>query len=135
MILAPRARIIVLDYPQLLPASPAEQNCAKLREYTALTPSGTVTLGLSQPEQNFLRSKDSQLNEVLRRAARDSGVAEFAPVAWYFAGHEVCGNQGEWINGPSPAFKFPPVADQSFHPKAIGQLAYSVLANRVINPH
>lgn len=133
---APNARILVAGYPQVFPASSGEQNCTKLRQFPAFGRS----FGYSRDEQNFLRREAFRLNNVIGRATRDSGVAEFVSVAIPFAGHEICGNLGEWINGPSLAFQrsiregTPTANDQSFHPTARGQSAYADAINTLINP-
>jgi hypothetical protein len=39
-------------------------------------------------------------------------------------GHEVCGNKGEWINGPSFSLHaLPPLDDGSFHPDLKGAIS------------
>ncbi len=50
-------------------------------------------------------------------------------VAPHFTDHEVCGNGGEWINGPSLS-----LVDRSraFHPNAIGQKEYATPLNQAL---
>jgi hypothetical protein len=110
---APNARILVVGYPQIFPKSPAEQSCKEL----------SVWLG----EQNMLRRLDKRMNDLIERTAKRDGL-EFVDVRARFAGHEVCGKRGSWLNGPDPALtltkKFPWVLkadDESFHPNAKGQ--------------
>ncbi|GHG30144.1 MULTISPECIES: SGNH/GDSL hydrolase family protein [Amycolatopsis] len=141
---APNARLIVTGYPQIFPASDHEQNCAWLREYW--TPGAVIgnryfpgpTIGFSHNEQNYLRSVDSRLNDVIASAARDSGVAEFVGVAGTFAGHEVCGDRGQWIAEPSLELTSNPpfvkVASRSFHPTATGQSQYAAAINNYTTP-
>lgn len=108
---APTARVIVLGYPQVFPASEEEQSCAKL----------TPWLG----EQDFLREMGTKLDEVIRYAATEVGV-EFVEVADDFAGHEVCGNAGEWIKGPFSR-------RGSFHPNEDGHQAYKDAVNAALS--
>jgi len=148
---APHARILVLGYPQLFPASAAEQNCGKLQQ----TVPKVGTFGWSDAEQQFLRQAVIDANQVIATEVVKSGVATFAPVDDLFAGHEICGNRGEWINAPTLATQKTlgklvtdiknaftgtgPIASpvdpnsQSFHPNANGQrLGYAVAANRAL---
>jgi len=53
------------------------------------------------------------------------------PVSGHFAGHEVCGKDGEWINGPTAAVQYELRNDQSFHPTAVGQAEYARCVNAV----
>lgn len=118
---APRARILVLGYPQLFPATAAEQSCGQL--------------GLFSGEQNMLRSLGAHLNHTIEAAvgsiAKSGARIEYVPVAGRFAGHEVCGRKGAWINGIGTN---PPQASDGpapFHPNLQGQrdgLAASVNA-------
>lgn len=105
---APNARIVVLGYPQLFPAGDDEQRCGKLRPWRG--------------EQDMLRSKEAALNALVRQKAA-AAQFDFVDVAKAFAGHAICGDNGEWINGPSatykPKRKF--TDDESFHPTQKGQ--------------
>lgn len=132
---APNARILVLGYPQLLPASIAEQGCFTLRV------GGHGAPGLDYDEQNWFRTEDDQLNTTIEQAVGQSGVnAAFVPVANAFAGHEVCGNSGEWINGPSLTlvrnhWKVKVKARTfSFHPNELGQSEYASVINQYLTP-
>jgi hypothetical protein len=116
---APNARIVVLGYPQVFPDSHAEQTCTKLAPWTG--------------EQTMLRDAGTDLNNTIKSAASTVGV-RYIDVTARFAGHEVCGRKGEWINGPSSTYKknrnF--VDDQSFHPNALGQQAYAAAINALL---
>ena len=123
---APNARILVLGYPGLFPATPKEQACGKLVLFTG--------------EQNFLRRMTALLNSTISAAANSSGVT-FVDVASSFVGHEVCGSKGEWINGASFTTKvFDPITgkfkkrldDESFHPNREGQQGYAAAAQKAI---
>ena len=126
--LAPDATVLVLGYPQIFPASPAEQNCAKLAQHTLFHHS----IGFSQTEQNYLRQATSEANQTIADRAELSG-ATFVPVDSIFAGHEVCGNGGEWINAVTLSLSGQNhhINDQSFHPNEDGQrLGYAAAINQ-----
>jgi hypothetical protein len=132
--LAPNATILVLGYPQLLPASVVEQDCFELRPIPG-------EIGLDNDEQNWLRSADTALNTTIENAVSASGVdAVFLPVASEFAGHEVCGSLGPWINGPSftihGSLRHPSkyISKSSFHPNETGQSEYATLINQFLTP-
>ena len=86
---APKARVLVLGYPQLFPATKAEQSCSALRLFSG--------------EQNMLRRLGVRLNATIAAAvgsvAATGARIEFVPVAGLFAGHEVCGRKGAWLSG------------------------------------
>jgi hypothetical protein len=132
--LATESSIVVLVYPQVFPKSAAEQDCARLKQYKFLG----VSLLFSHAEQNFLRSAERQLNQAIQDAVLASGnFAEYVPAS-SFRGHEVCGNSGQWINGPSlqridhwPYFE---TTDRTFHPTAVGQSEYARIVNEYLTP-
>ncbi|WP_170182326.1 SGNH/GDSL hydrolase family protein [Blastococcus colisei] len=134
---APNARILVAGYPHLFPATAKEQNCPKLaqRPYLRGTRGPSATLGFSRKEQNFLRGQTSRLNQVIADRVNNTRWAEFVPVDAIFAGHEVCGKSGEWINAPQVTARWPsPVNDQSFHPNEHGhELGYAAAINAVLH--
>jgi len=141
---APHAGLLVLGYPQLLPATASEQNCGKLAQQTVVVGSVgktlvTKTYGFSRTEQNYLRQAASELNQTIAARVEASGVAQFIPVDSIFAGHEICGRAGEWINAASLRAPFTRgevlgVNDQSFHPNARGQrLGYAEAVNGYLN--
>jgi len=137
---APHARILVAGYPQLFPASAAEQNCGKLAQRDYVTKNGNRlqhhSIGFSQTEQNFLRGQASRLNQTIAdRVARAGVGATFVPVDGQFASHEICGNGGEWINAFTFSLSSRKANDQSFHPNAAGQrYGYAAAINAVVNP-
>jgi lysophospholipase L1-like esterase len=138
---APGAKVLVLGYPQLFPASGAEQNCAKLAQKTYSKKVGGKTerrtIGYSRVEQKYLRQVSSDLNALIAARAKVNGV-QFVPVDALFAGHEVCGRSGEWINGPShqrPAEGQNWLTGVSFHPNITGQVnGYAAAINQQVNP-
>jgi len=108
---APRARILVLGYPQLFPATKAEQSCAGLSAFAG--------------EQGLLRRLGAELNGTIAAAvatvARSGAKIEFVPVAARFAGHEICGRKGPWLNGLVRSKEGLGLEAGSFHPNLRGQ--------------
>ena len=109
---APRARVLVLGYPQLFPATKAEQLCSGLILFSG--------------EQNMLRRLTARLNTTIAAAvgsvATSGAKIEFVPVAGRFAGHEVCGRKGSWVSG-------------IFHPSLQGQRdGYAAAVNAALGP-
>lgn len=111
------AKVLVLGYPQLMPASSAEQTCLKLHPF----------LG----EMDFIRRSVARTNTVIQQAALAAGVT-YVDATSAFSGHEVCGSKSEWINGPSVTYKKSKnfTDDESFHPTLEGQRQYAQLVNR-----
>lgn len=107
---AAHAAVIALDYPQLSPASPAEQRCPALRPW-------------APAEQQVLRSAADELDGEIAQAATRTGV-RFLDVRPVFAGHAVCDPQ-PWIVPPSMASlgrmaRSLRLATEPFHPNAAG---------------
>lgn len=82
--------VIVADYPHLFPSSSSDQGCAEL------------SLLFTKDDMNWMDSEGDRLDGVLQEAAGEAGV-NFVDVRGVFAGHEVCGPAGAWINGISVA--------------------------------
>lgn len=116
---APSARVLVLGYPMLFPASRDEQRCSKLRAWRG--------------EQDMLRGKQAAFNSQLSQKAAATGF-EYLDVAGAFAGHEICGKSGEWINGPSfTGNKLTTVVDdEAFHPTVQGQKQMAGVVNKAL---
>ena len=108
---APRARILVLGYPGLFPATKAEQACAGLSRFRG--------------EQAMLRRLGDRLNATIalavRAVARSGARIEYVPVSARFAGHEVCGRKGPWLNGFVTSDSGLGLDAASFHPNLEGQ--------------
>lgn len=117
----PHARIIVIGYPYLFPATPAPgfpfypPMCASiLNRFSAAERAG------------FRRLQDDFNNRLYEEAAA-SGVEFVSPRATW-AGHEPCGPDGQYTNSVKPYLNFPnPVNGGSFHPNAAGQDALARL--------
>ena len=113
---APNATIVLVGYPQLTPGLDEEQRCGKF------DPPFFGRKKITPTEQNKFRAYASQLDASLQDVADRVGI-HYVSVAEAFAGHEVCGNGGEWINGLSlDGFG---KSDRSFHPNRDGQRAYA----------
>ena len=115
---APAARVLVMGYPNLFPATVAEQSCWSLFPW-------------NPGEQAFIRDATAHLERVSAAAvatvaATGRNVA-FVPMTGRFAGHEACGTAGEWISGPRLD-----ELEQSFHPLAEGQAAFAGAAEEAL---
>lgn len=112
---APNATFIVPSYPLLFPDTEAERACFKLSNF-------------DDGEQGWLNDMGRLLNDAVRRSALASG-AHYVDVVEQFRDHEVCGNSGEWINGPTADL------DQkgAFHPNADGAQGYAVPVNAFLS--
>ncbi len=119
---APRARVIVLGYPQFF------------------RDGGTFLTRCSQvhrSDQQWVNEKVAEMNAMLKEQAESLGL-EFLPTSDAFEGHRLCeiggGEDREWfrditfdeIGGPDNA---------SFHPDDDGHFAeYQLLLNKIANP-
>jgi lysophospholipase L1-like esterase len=127
---APGARLLAVGYPNLFPETLLEQSCRGLTLFGG--------------EQDFLRAMGDLLNDAVASAAQEVG-AEYVDVRPIFAGHEVCGSQGGWLNGVSFTGKiFNPLTgkfvkrldDESFHPNEFGQrLGYAAAIQAFLAAH
>ncbi len=131
--IAPEATIVLVGYPQLMPESDEEQECGKL------DPRFAGRKLLSKTEQNDIRAYVAQLDDELSDLAGEIGV-HYVSVIDEFAGHEICGNDGEWLNALSldwNGFLWDDVRDiktpdpGSFHPNSKGHEGYA----RAIEDH
>ena len=82
--------VIAADYPKLFPPSHDAQNCLSL---------STI---LTNDDMDFMNTAGDRLDGVLQQAAGEAGV-NFVDVRGTFAGHEICGDQGSYLNGISLA--------------------------------
>jgi hypothetical protein len=117
----PDARILVIGYPYLFPEQAA-----------GLEPDlcNAVLRRVSQTERTQIRELSAEFNEVMARSARGAGL-EFVSPLEEWAGHEPCGENGEYTNGID-LFK----RNGSFHPNEAGQraLAYVIATHLAENP-
>ncbi len=115
---APNATVAFLGYPKVMPDGNIERlTCPRLAPY-------------SHAEKDFINDMTLVLNGVLETASTEGG-ARFVSVTEAFEGHEVCGDGGEWINGPYFANSAEEswVEDRSFHPNEAGQSGYAAVLN------
>ena len=120
---SPRARILVLGYPGLFPATKTEQACAGLSRFRG--------------EQTMLRRLGARLNGTIaaavRTVARSGARIEYVPVSTRFAGHEVCGRKGPWLNGFVTSDTGVGLDAASFHPNLEGQRdGYAAVVNTAL---
>ncbi|WP_261567403.1 SGNH/GDSL hydrolase family protein [Frankia gtarii] len=106
---APNSRIVVVGYPDIFPSSQRKNTCK----------------WLSNTERRQLTSLNSQLNQVIRRAAGDANV-EYVATDRALRGHEIC-TKDSWV---APIGLFPPARDLSAHPTARGQQAIATAVDR-----
>ena len=101
----------MLGYANPFPATPAEQSCPALRAFAG--------------EQDMIRALGARLNATIAAAAasvaRGGAKIRFVPVAARFAGHEVCGRKGAWMNGVVQSRTGFGIDPGSFHPNLLGQ--------------
>lgn len=110
----------ILGYPQLFPAS------------GAICP--TLLPWAFAGETDFFRDMTSLMNDIIQQEAYYYGL-QFVDVEVPFEGHEVCGENGEWVSGivlsdPGPGAPFP--SQSSFHPNLQGQYEYGKALNAFI---
>jgi lysophospholipase L1-like esterase len=113
---AQAVRIVLLGYPQLFPQEEDAQDCVSGLKGPAP--------GIGGDEQDFLREMTEEMNRRLKNAADRTNI-DFVPVIGEdaygdFAGHELCGRDGSWINGLKIRKSV-----ESFHPNVLGQRAYA----------
>jgi lysophospholipase L1-like esterase len=101
---APRAEVLLVGYPQLVPAS---GTCPRLP--------------LAAGDYAYVRSQFELLDEAMRRAATDAGV-EFVDVHAASAGHDICAGDDAWVNGAGPT-----AGAAAYHPFAEEQQAVADL--------
>jgi lysophospholipase L1-like esterase len=113
--LAPHARVLVVGYPDLLPASDGGA-CARV-------------LGITSGDVAYLNNSELQLNRMLSRqatAASDGYVDTYTPSI----GHDACASPStRWIEPLVPAAPTAPM-----HPNADGQQGIADAVERAIAP-
>jgi lysophospholipase L1-like esterase len=113
--LVPRARVLVVGYPDLLPASDGGA-CARV-------------LGITSGDVDYLNNEELQLNRMLSSqatAAGDGYVDTYTPSI----GHDACAAPSiRWIEPLVPAAPTAPM-----HPNAVGQQGIADAVERAIAP-
>ncbi|WP_055586522.1 SGNH/GDSL hydrolase family protein [Peterkaempfera griseoplana] len=111
---APHAQVLVVGYPALVPAAGDGSACTGL-------------LGLAPGDVAFLRSREQQLNDELRRRAEAAG-ARFVDTWTPSRGHDACTAPSvRWIEPLIPAAEAAPV-----HPNARGERGMADAVLRVL---
>lgn len=82
--------IMAADYPRLFPVSHDDQGCTALRFI------------LTNDDMDWMNGAGDRLDNILAQAAGEAGV-NFVDVRSSFAGHEICGPAGAYLNGLSMA--------------------------------
>lgn len=112
---APNAKLLVLDYPDLIPQQPTQEQLT------------SGCMGLKGDTLPYLAQAEIALHAAIRQAASDAGAIYVNPnddaTSWSFSSHTLCAKTGRWFNGAS-------VTASSFHPNSAGQgaLAQAVAA-------
>lgn len=101
---SPHARVVVVGYPQLVPAS---GTCA--------------ALPLAAADYPFVRDVTQRLSEALRTAAEQAD-ADYVDVWKASEGHDICADE-PWVNGATET----PDTAIAFHPLAVEQQAVAEL--------
>jgi hypothetical protein len=113
---APRARVVVLGYPPLLPRSP---NVGGDFDWTESKDCGFELLFI--PDRD-LRILERKLDMVLEVAAARAGV-DYINLDKVFAGHEPCGSAvPRWIEFPRISIASRGLDVGTFHPTRNGQV-------------
>jgi hypothetical protein len=120
---APGAKLVVVDYPRLLPQGSREErarNCA--------APGRTITAD----EVSYLNEKTARLDAAIKAAAADA-EARFVEVIDAFAGHELRCEGRPFVN---PARVQARLLPASFYPNAAGyvQLADVIARDLATTP-
>lgn len=108
---APRARVLVVGYPQFYKSS------------------GTLFFrcsGMKKADQLWVNEKVQQINDLVKAEAEKFGF-EFVETSSEFVGHRLCelggGEKKEWFNDLEFRAGNPPIDPSSYHPDADGQEA------------
>lgn len=116
---APRARIIVVDYP---------------RPFEPVGDGGSQCNHLDHQDQAWLNSVADRLDDTIVRAASASGV-EVVDVRHAFAGHDPCRKNDPYLNGLLFHKGGYSKAPESVHPNAAGQRATERIIARYLSDH
>jgi lysophospholipase L1-like esterase len=127
---APEATIVLVGYPHPFPKEREQQLCDELADpVTSFIVARNDNW--SPEEQNSFRQAADRLNNGLALAASAFGVY-FVDPRNSFAGHEICGTQGAFINQLDINWLAARPRDEAFHPSAEGHLIYAALVEEGI---
>ena len=111
---APDARVVVVDYPVMVPKS---GTCPR-------------KLPLATGDYPWARAVNERLSRSLRDAAEKAGV-EHVDLAAASSGHDICAGTEAWVNGQ----RTQPGTALAYHPLASGQQAVAdLLADLLASP-
>jgi lysophospholipase L1-like esterase len=122
----PNARLVVVGYPYLFPDGPAplapDLMCA------------TMLRRVDEPDRAEIRYLQDEFNDVIYEEALRYGVDFVSPQALW-AGHEPCGQHGQWTNALELFLSTNPLGKGSFHPTSAGQHALAALVSCYLSTH
>ena len=122
----PNARVVVVGYPYLFPDGPAplapDLMCA------------TMLRRVDEPDRAEIRYLQGEFNDVIYEEALRYGVDFVSPQALW-AGHEPCGQHGQWTNALELFLSTNPLGKGSFHPTSAGQHALAALVSCYLSTH
>jgi hypothetical protein len=122
----PNARVVVVGYPYLFPDGPAplapDLMCA------------TVLRRADEPDRAEIRYLQDEFNDVIYEETLRWGVDFVTPQALW-AGHEPCGQHGQWTNAIELFLSPNPLGKGSFHPTSAGQRALAALVSCYLSRH
>jgi len=114
----PNARIVAIGYPYLFPVNRAglqPNDCA------------SILRRFSLKERTTIRNLTDDLNNAMYEQAVAAHIEFVSPKA-VWAGHEPCGNKGQYVNSIKPLLNVTsPVDGGSFHPTRAGQQQLAAL--------
>ena len=108
---APAARVLVVGYPQLVPA---HGTCPELP--------------LATGDYPFVRAQWEAMDAAMREAAAAAG-ATYVDVLGPSEGHDICAGADAWVNG----FEARPGVAAAYHPLASGQAAVAELVEQALS--
>lgn len=120
---APNATVLLLGYPRLFSDTAEERDTCPM-----------ISRLWDVDSQEWMNTKAAEVSTLMDRAAARNGVWYLSPIGT-FKNHEICGSQGEWIEGvkaPNAADVFHGgyVGTGSFHPNYSGHVeGYARLVN------
>jgi len=107
---SPRAKVLFITYPNILPE---KGSCPQI--------------GITEPQAALMRSVGMRLVEVTGSAAENAGVT-MVDLTGPSRGHDACSNE-PWVNGAAPA------TGTAFHPNQAGAKAVAEHIKAVLGTH
>jgi hypothetical protein len=120
---APDATVLLLGYPRLFSDTAEERDTCPM-----------ISRLWDVDSQAWMNTKAAEVSDVMRRAAERNGAWYLSPIDT-FDNHEICGSEGEWLEGVRAPNAFDLfhgglVGTGSFHPNREGHLdGYAALVN------